>query len=80
MNTQAMTWIKNGVFIVAFVFGVISPFYQIKQELALVKQSIEIIQVNHLQHIQDLSQQQKEQQTQIFELQKQLWIAIGGGE
>jgi hypothetical protein len=76
MNTQAMTWIKNSVFVLSFVFGVVAPYYRIEKEIALIKQSILTIEKNHLQHIQDLSQVQKEQQNDIKEMQKQLWAVI----
>ena len=73
-NSQITSWVKMVIGIIVFVFGIIAPFYGIKEEVALIKQSIITIEKNHLAHIQDLSQSQKEMSIQINELQKQLWI------
>lgn len=74
---QVMTTeVKWVIGIIVFVAGVIAPYYEIRQDVALIQKDIETINVNHLKHIEDIVQTQKEQQTQILEMQKQLWAVI----
>lgn len=71
-NSQITGWVKTIIGIVIFVFGILAPFYGMKQDIALIYQSINTIEKNHLQHIEDITQDMKEQKQQIIELQKQL--------
>lgn len=69
--------------IVAFVMGVVAPYYQMKQDVALIQQSIATINSNHMQHTEDLAQQVKDtmslvaaQQNQINNLQTQQAVIL----
>ena len=69
--------------IVAFVMGVVAPYYQMRQDVALIQKDISIINTNHSAHIQDLSQDVKDtitvlqaQQNQINVLQTQQAIIL----
>ena len=50
--------------IVVFLTGVLVPYFSIKTDIALIQQSIETINTNHLQHMQDLEQQVKDLETE----------------
>lgn len=60
--------------IVGFVMGVVAPYYQMKQDVALIQKDISVINFNHEVHIQDLSQSVKEMTTAISEQQKQISV------
>lgn len=60
--------------IVGFVMGVVAPYYQMKQDVALIQKDISVINSNHEVHIQDLSQTVKEMTTAIQEQQKQISV------
>ncbi len=69
--------------IVGFVMGVVAPYYQMKQDVALIQKDISIINSNHSAHIQDLSQEVKDvvrlveaQQAQINTLQTQQAVIL----
>jgi len=69
--------------IVGFVMGVVAPYYQMKQDVALIQKDISVINSNHEVHIQDLSQTVKditvaikEQQNQISVLQTQQAVIL----
>lgn len=69
--------------IVGFVVGVVAPYYQMKQDVALIQQSISNINANHEVHIQDLTQNVKDissviqaQQQQITTLQTQQAVIL----
>lgn len=71
------TEVKFIIAILVFSFGVVSPYFQMKQNIALMQQDIANINANHEVHIQDLTQaikdiqvDQKMQNDQIIELQK----------
>lgn len=66
--------VKYVVGIIFFVFGVVNPYYNMKQDIALIQKDISIINLNHEAHIQDILQELKEEQLQIKELQKQIYI------
>lgn len=68
--------VKFIIYIITIVLGAVAPYYSIKQDIALIQKDISIINSNHLVHIQDISQQIKEQQTEIKEIQKQIYIII----
>lgn len=75
--------VKFVVGIVVFVFGVASPYYSMKQDIALIKSDISNINTNHEAHIQDIMQnlqglqtQTNAQQAEIIDLQKQLIVLI----
>jgi hypothetical protein len=69
-------WVKFAITSLAFLFGVLAPYYQVRQDIALIQQSIRTIETNHLAHVQDLAQIQKEQGQAILEMQKQIWQLI----
>jgi hypothetical protein len=69
--------------IIGFVIGVVAPYYQMKQDVALIQKDIAIINTNHMAHVQDLSQEIKDtvkvlevQQNQINEIQKQQAVIL----
>lgn len=75
--------VKFVVGIVVFVVGIVAPYYSMRQDVALIQQSISNINTNHEAHIQDILQELKDmkeigksQQQQIIDLQKQLVILI----
>lgn len=72
------TEVKFILGVIGFVMGVVTPYYSLKQDTALIQKDIAIINSNHLSHTQDLAQDVKDvvllvqsQQAQIIELQKQ---------
>lgn len=71
--TTEVKWVLG---VIMFVFGIAGPYYGMRQDIALIQKDIEIINVNHQAHIQDILQQQKEQSAQIIDLQKQLIILV----
>lgn len=60
--------VKFVIGIVMFVLGVVKPYYEAKQEIALIQSSISNINMNHEVHIQDILKNieeiKKEQSTQ----------------
>lgn len=63
--------------VIGFVVGVVTPYYSLKQDVALIQKDVSNINSNHEVHIQDILQEQKEinarletQQAAIIELQK----------
>ena len=82
-NTLKISEIARGVLtsevkfvlgIVLFVGGVVAPYYNQQQDIALIKQSISNINSNHEQHIQDILQELKEMKQTEIELQKQIYL------
>ena len=72
------TEVKFVIAVIGFVVGVISPYYQMRQDVALIQKDISVINSNHLMHTQDLTQEVKDivvilqqQQQQITILQTQ---------
>ena len=66
------TEVKYVIAIIVFVFGVVKPYFEIKQDIALIKE-------NHLTHIEyienqikELKERDVERDKQIVELLKQL--------
>lgn len=77
------TEVKFIIGIVGFVMGVVAPYYSMKQDVALIQQSIATINSNHLTHTQDLAQEIKDtvavlknQQDQINILQTQQAVIL----
>lgn len=66
--------VKFIIGIVGFVIGVVSPYYQMKQDVALIQKDISTINSNHLLHTQDLAQQLKETVTAVQSQQNQITI------
>lgn len=69
--------------VITFVVGVVAPYYEMRQDVALIQKDISIINSNHSQHIQDLSQNVKDlagllekQQSQVTVLQTQQAIIL----
>ncbi len=71
--TSEVKWILG---VIMFVFGIATPYYNMKQDVALIQKDIQVINMNHEVHIQDILQTQKEQSQQIIELQKQLILIV----
>lgn len=61
LSTEA----KFVIAIVGFVMGVVAPYYQMKQDVALIQQNIATINSNHMQHTEDLAQQVKDTISQV---------------
>lgn len=79
LSTEA----KFVIGVVGFVMGVVTPYYQMKQDVALIQKDISTINSNHLAHVQDLSQEVKDviklveaQQSQINNMQTQQAIIL----
>lgn len=77
------TEVKFIIGVVGFVMGVVAPYYSMKQDVALIQQSIAVINSNHMTHTQDLSQEVKDivnvlqsQQQQITVLQTQQAVIL----
>lgn len=75
--------VKFIVAVIGFVIGVVSPYYQMKQDVSLIQASISNINSNHLMHTQDLAQEVKDvvkvienQQNQINNLQTQQAVLL----
>lgn len=68
------TEVKYVIAIVGFVLGVVRPYYQMQEHIALIQKDISIINSNHEAHIQDILQGLKEQKQAVIELQKQIII------
>lgn len=75
--------VKFVIAVIGFVVGVITPFYQTKQDVALIQKDVSIINTNHLAHMQDLSQSVSDitkliasQQQQINNLQTQQAVIL----
>lgn len=77
------TEVKFIIGIVGFVMGVVAPYYQMRQDMALIQKDIATINTNHLAHTQDLAQSIKDtiktveaQQTQINTLNLQQAVIL----
>lgn len=77
------TEVKFVIGVVGFVIGVVAPYYQMKQDVSLIQQSIAVINSNHLTHTQDLAQEIKDvvgvlknQQDQINVMQVQQAVIL----
>lgn len=68
--------VKFIIGIVVFVLGGVAPYYSIKQDIALIQKDIEIINSNHLSHVQDLTQEIKDIKKEQLEMQKQILIKL----
>jgi len=75
--------VKFVIGIVTFVIGVVAPYFNMKQDMALIQKDISTINSNHLAHVQDLSQEVKDvvkiiesQQNQINNLQMQQAVIL----
>lgn len=53
--------VKYIIAIIIFLVGVVAPYYDIRQEIALIKQ-------NHLAHIENISNSIKEMQSEIKDM------------
>lgn len=62
--------VKFVIGIIVAVFGVAAPFFAMRQDIALIQQSINNINGNHEVHIQDLTQAVKDLQEANLENQK----------
>lgn len=77
------TEVKFIIGVVGFVMGVVAPYYQVRQDMALIQRDISTINSNHLIHTQDLAQEVKDvvkvienQQNQINNLQTQQAVIL----
>ena len=48
------TEVKFVIGLIVFVLGGVAPYYQMKQDIALIQKDISIINTNHEAHIQDI--------------------------
>jgi cell division protein FtsL len=79
VKTILTTEVKFVIAVVGFVFGIVTPYYQMRQDVALIKADISNINSNHEVHIQDLTQEikdlnleQKAQNDRIIQLQESI--------
>ncbi len=63
--------------LIAFVFGIVTPYFGIVKDIALIQASVSNINVNHEAHIQDLTQEIKDLRAEQVDLQKQIIAIIG---
>lgn len=68
------TEVKFIIAVIGFVIGVVSPYYQMRQDVALIQKDISIINSNHLSHTQDLTQDVKDIAVFIQNQQQQITI------
>ncbi|NCN39989.1 hypothetical protein GW916_01940 [bacterium] len=68
------TEVKFMIAVIGFVIGVISPYYQMRQDVALIQKDISIINSNHLMHTQDLTQEVKDIAVILQQQQQQITI------
>lgn len=71
------TEVKFVIAVLGFAFGVVAPYYTMKQDVALIQKDISNINSNHIVHIQDLTQEikdialeQKAQNERMIQLQE----------
>lgn len=76
--------VKFIIGIITIALGVIAPFYQIKQDIALMQKDISVINANHLSHLQDTQKtieeikvEQSTQQKQIIDLNNEILVLLG---
>lgn len=76
--------VKFVIGVITIALGVVAPYYQIQQHLALIDAAVANINANHevhdqdiLQSIKDLNVQEVNQEAQIIELQKELIVITG---
>ena len=54
------TEVKFIIVVLSFGLGVVAPYYQMKEDIALIKKDISTINANHEVHIQDIMQSLKD--------------------
>lgn len=62
--------VKFVIGIVLFAFGAVKPYYEMKQDIRLIKNDISNINANHITHLQDLKQDIKTLQEEQVDLTK----------
>lgn len=68
------TEVKFIIAIAAFVFGFVTPVYDMKQDIALVKQDLEFIKSNNTQRINELSIEVKENKKEQNAIKEQVLL------
>jgi hypothetical protein len=68
------TEVKYAIGIVVFVFGVVTPYYQVKEDISLIQKDISIINTNHEVHIQDMIAEIKKIKEDEVTIEKNLAI------
>ena len=68
------TEVKFIIAIAAFVFGFVTPVYDMKQDIALVKQDLEFIKSNNTQRINELSIEVKENKKEQDAIKEQVLL------
>lgn len=58
--------------IIIFLFGIITPYFSIKQDIALIQKDISVINGNHEVHIQDILNEVEALKKENAELDKRL--------
>lgn len=76
IRSKLTSEVKFIISIVAFVLGGVAPYYSIKQDIALIQKDIEVINSNHMAHVQDLTQEIKDIKKEQLEMQKQILIKL----
>lgn len=76
--------VKWVIAILGFGFGIVTPFFKMTQDIALLRADVDNINSNHEVHIQDLTQSIKDlttqsstEQQEIIQLQKQIIVITG---
>ena len=79
IKTALTSEVKFVIGVITIALGVVAPYYQIRQDIALIQSNIANINANHEVHIQDIQQNIKDlqvtvtaQNAEIIDLQKQL--------
>lgn len=62
--------VKFVIGIIIFAFGAVKPYYEMKQDISLIKNDISNINANHITHLQDLKQDIKTLQEEQVDLTK----------
>lgn len=84
VNSILTSQVKYIIGVVLFVGGIATPYYNMRQDIAVINDNIANINSNHevhdqdiLQAIKDLNVTQVNQEAQIIELQKELIVITG---
>ena len=68
--------VKFVLSILVFFFGVVSPYFSMKQDIALIQKDINTITMNHSKHIEDAYQQLQQMNVKIEEHARAITILL----
>jgi len=68
------TEVKYVIGLLVFGFGVVTPYFQMRENISLIQKDISTINNNHEAHIQDIMTELKEIKKNEVELEKNLAI------